>query len=59
MILDNLIMNFDSNDGIKFATAFRYLSSLGPKDRSIQANLTLNQLRNSGKYYMRILDFSN
>lgn len=35
MTLDNLIMNSDSDDGIEFAAAFRYLFGLGPKDKDI------------------------
>lgn len=57
MTLDNLIMIPGSDEGIEFAAArnkprpiFRYPSGLGPKDREIQASLTLNQPGNSGKY---------
>lgn len=48
MILDNLIMIPESDDGIERS-----------KDRDIQVNLTLNQLGISGKYWMHIPDFSN
>lgn len=48
MTLDNLIMIPENDDGIE-----------GPKDKDIQASLTLNQPGNSGKYWMRISDFSN
>lgn len=39
---NNLIINSDNNDGIKFVVAFRYPSSLGPKNKNIQVSLTLN-----------------
>lgn len=48
MTLDNLIMIFKIDNGIE-----------GPKDRDIQASLTLNQPGNLGKYWMYISDFSN
>lgn len=70
MTLDNLIRtpdnNDDNKDDIKFAaiqnkprSIFKYPSGLGPKDRDIQASLTLHKPGNSGKYWMRSSDFSN
>lgn len=63
MILDNLRMIHDSDDGIEFAAAqnksqpiSRFFSALKSNDRDIQASLTLNQPRNLDKYFS---DFSN
>lgn len=52
-------MNFNSDDNIEFVAIFKYFSDLRPKNKNIQASLTLNQSGNLGKYSIRILNFSN